>query len=107
MQNQIEVVDEERSRAKRLRKERDIHEATALGARSKERKLLKEMERERNSREREIETLKDALEKEILVKKNLEETMQQRNTEFEVLCKELQRLKDDRKSGSPQIKVRL
>lgn len=106
MQNQIEVVDQERIRAKRLRKERDIHEATAMGARDKERKLETELQRERTAREREIATLKDVLEREVAQKRNLQETINKRNTEFDVLYEELQRLKDYKSSESPQVETR-
>ena len=98
LRNQIGVVDQERNRVKRLRKERDIHEASALGARTRERNLERELEKEKATREMEVGNLKDLLEHEIALKRNLEEVLSSRNTEFETVSRELQYLKDDRKT---------
>ena len=90
------MVDQERTRAKRLRKERDLHEATALGARNKENELERELEIEKAAHKLEVKNLKDVIERKISEKEELEETINHRNAEFEVLCKELQRMKDDK-----------
>ena len=98
LRNQIDVVDQERSRVKRLRKERDIHEASALGARTKERNLERELKKEQAAREMEVGNLKDMLEHETALKRNLEEVLRAKNSEFETVSQELQFLKDDRRT---------
>lgn len=98
LRNQIDVVDQERSRVKRLRKERDIHEASALGARTKERNLERELKKEQAAREMEVGNLKDMLEHETALKRNLEEVLSAKNSEFETVSQELQFLKDDRRA---------
>ena len=90
------MVDQERKRAKRLRKERDIHEASALGAQTKERNLERELEKEKAAREMEVGNLKDMLEHEVALRRNLEEVLNSRNFEFETVSQELQCLKNDR-----------
>lgn len=82
---------------KRLRKERDIHEASALGARTKERSLELELEKEKAAREMEVNTVKDMLENEIALKRNLEELLNSRTVELSRLSEELRYLKEDRK----------
>ena len=82
---------------KRLRKERDIHEASVLGARTNERNLEKELEKEKAAREIEVRNLEDKLEHEIALNRNLEDVLSTRNSEFETVCQELRYLKDDRK----------
>jgi hypothetical protein len=96
LRNQIDVVDQERNRVKRLRKERDIHEASALGAKTKERNLEWELENEKAAREMEVGNLKDLLDHEVALKRNLEDVLRARNTEFEAVSRELQYSKDDR-----------
>lgn len=98
LRNQIDVVDQERSRVKRLRKERDIHEASALGARTKERNLERELKKEQAARGMEVGNLKDMLEHETALKRNLEEVLSAKNSEFETVSQELQFLKDDRRA---------
>ncbi|XP_046846302.1 A-kinase anchor protein 9-like [Xenia sp. Carnegie-2017] len=101
LQNQVEVVDQERNRVKRLRKERDIHEASALGARTKERSLELELEKEKAAREMEVNTVKDMLDNEIALKRNLEELLNSRTVELSRLSEELRYLKEDRKETPP------
>lgn len=79
-----------------MRKERDIHEASAYGARTKERNLERELEKEKAAREMEVENLKDMLEHEISLKKNLEDVLNSRNLDFKTVSQELQYLKDER-----------
>lgn len=107
LRNQIDVVDQERNRVKRLRKERDIHEASALGARTKERNLERELEQDKAVREMEVGNLKDMLEHEIALKRNLEEVLSARNSEFETVSQELQYFKDDRKITMAINKVKI
>jgi HPt (histidine-containing phosphotransfer) domain-containing protein len=107
LRNQIDVVDQERNRVKRLRKERDIHEASALGARTKERNLERELEQDKAVREMEVGNLKDMLEHEIALKRNLEEVLSARNSEFETVSQELQYFKDDRKITIAINKVKI
>lgn len=106
MRNQIDVVDQERNRVKRLRRERDIHEASVLGARTKERNLERELEKEKAAREMEVGNLKDMLAHENALKRDLEEVLSARNSEFESVRQELQCLKNDRKTTMPKVTMK-
>ena len=69
-----------------------------MGARTKERNLERELKKEQAARQMEVGNLKDMLEHEIGLKRNLEEVLSARNSQFETVSQELQFLKDDQRS---------
>ena len=69
-----------------------------MGARTKERNLERELKKEQAARQMEVGNLKDMLEHEIALKRNLEEVLSARNSQFETVSQELQFLKDDQRS---------
>lgn len=78
-----------------------------MGARTKERNLERDLEKEKAAREMEVGNLKDLLEHECALKRNLEEILSARNSELEILSQELQCLKDDRKMTGFEVTTEL